>query len=158
MKYRYLEGIAISDCAFEAFGKNEKELLENAASAVFGEMAKTKKVPLKLKRKIVVSGEGLEMRLYNFLAEIILLKDTENMVFGKIVVKIGAEKNNSGLKGKKLLAKGKKERKATAFLWGEKVAKLNDKIIRRDVKAVTFHKFKVEKTKNGWKAMVVLDI
>lgn len=143
MKYRILENVAISDCAFEAFGKNEKELFENAAMAVLEEMAKTSKVPLKLKRKITVFGESLELLLYNFLAEIILLKDTENMVFGKIAAKI---------------AKGKKGLKATATLWGEKVEKLGNKSIRRDVKAVTWHLFKIEKNKTGFKATVVLDI
>ncbi len=155
MKYRFLENAAISDCAFAAFGKNEKELFENAAMAVFGEMAATKKVPKKLKKKIAVSGENLEMLLYNFLAEIVFLKDTENMVFGKIEVKIEKKKKQTKTKG---LLKPKKEWKAIATLWGEKVAKLNDKIIRRDVKAVTWHLFKIEKKPKGFKATVVLDI
>lgn len=155
MKYRYLEGVTVSDCAFEAIGKNEKELLENSALAVFEEMAATKKVPLKLKRKIAVSGNDLEMLLYNFLAEIILLKDTENMVFGKIAVKIEKQKKHGKTKE---LSKPKREWKATAFLWGEKVEKLGNTIIRRDVKAVTWHLFKIEQNKNGFKATVVLDI
>jgi SHS2 domain-containing protein len=174
MKYRYLANVAISDCAFEAFGKNERELLENSAEAIFGEMAVTKKVPLRLKKKIVVFGDSLERVLYNFLAEIILLKDKENMVFGKITVRIKRKKNNSdsGAIEKKSKGKnesgagtGKKETKnengnwnASALLWGEKVERLDNKTIRRDVKAVTWHLFRVERKGKRLKATVVLDI
>jgi SHS2 domain-containing protein len=165
MKYRYLDGIAVSDCAFEAFGKSEKELFENSARAVLEEMAQTKKVPLKRKKKAKATAESLEMLLYNFLAEIILLKDKENMVFGKIAATIKKKKKKSDSQRKKKAIERKKgtgARKirwtATATLWGEKVSKLDETIIRRDVKAVTFHRFKIAKIKHGLKATVVLDI
>ena len=143
MKYRVLKDIAISDAAFEAFGKTEKELFENAALAVFEEMAETKKLQNKTRKEFLVKAENLELLLYNFLSEMVALKDEKGIVFGKIRV---------------IVKKEKKGWKATTTVWGDKVEKLNEKIIRRDVKAVTFHLFKVEKTKQGWKATVVLDI
>ena len=76
--------------------------------------------------------------LYNFLSEIVYIKDTKQLVFQKAKVKI-------------------KDFKLEATLYCDKID-YNTQELRNDVKAITLHRFKLEKTKEGYKAMIVLDI
>ena len=148
VKFRFLDNVAIADTAFEAFGKNENELFENAATALFEEMVDTRKVSEKIKKKIKLRNENLENLLYDFLSELIYIKDVDGVVFGEFKVKIRS-------------AKDKKTRNAIydldADCSGEKID-YSKKEFRNDVKAVTLHLFKIEKTKKGHKVTVVLDI
>jgi|SRR3989338_9111190 len=148
VKFRFLDNVAIADTAFEAFGKNENELFENAATALFEEMVDTRKVSAKIKKKIKLRNENLENLLYDFLSELIYIKDVDGVVFGEFKVKIRS-------------AKDKKTRNAIydldADCSGEKID-YSKKEFRNDVKAVTLHLFKIEKTKKGHKVTVVLDI
>ena len=143
MKFRSLEGATVSDAAFEAFGKTKKQLFENAALATFEEMADTKKLRCTIQKKIAVHGADLEHALYQFLAEIIARKDSESLVFAKSRAKI--EKNKKGFL-------------VRAVLFGDPAENLSGRILRKDVKAVTWHLFKIEKNKKGFKATVALDI
>ncbi|MBU0636164.1 archease [Candidatus Micrarchaeota archaeon] len=143
MKFKLLEDVAIADSAFEAYGKTEKELFENAGLALFEAMADTKKLKCTTKKTIVVSGENQEMLLYNFLSELVYLKDKSHMVFCKCSVK---------------LSKTKKEQNVTAGVWCAPVKKLDFQTIRNDVKAITFHLFGIEKNQEGYKATIVLDV
>ena len=147
-RFRFLDNVAIADTAFEAFGKNENELFANAATALFEEMVDTKKVAAKVKKRIKLKNENLENLLYDFLSELIYIKDVDGVVFGEFKVKIRS-------------AKDKKTRNAIydldADCSGEKID-YSKKEFRNDVKAVTLHLFKIEKTKKGHKVTVVLDI
>lgn len=143
MKYRFLEDIALADTAFEAFGRNEKELFENSALAVSEVMAETKKVKPKKSKKIELKAETLEQLLHNWLEELVFLKDAEEMVFCKFSAKIE-------IAGKKFVLNAK------AF--GQKIPELNEKILKTDVKAVTWHQFGIQKTKKGFTARVILDV
>lgn len=143
MKYRFLEEIALADTAFEAFGKTEKELFENSALALAEVMAETKKVKPKKSKKIELKAETLEQLLHDWLEELVFLKDEQEIVFCKFQAKIQkkAEKYFLG---------------ATVF--GQKISELNEKILKTDVKAVTWHQFGIQKTKKGFTARVVLDV
>lgn len=138
MGYKFLEDIAIADIAFEATGKDLDELFESAASAVESSMANIKKIKPKIKREINLSKETTEELLFDFLNELVYLKDAELLLFSKFSVQI---------KGKKLKAE----------VFGDKIdTKIHE--LDNDVKAVTLHGFKVEKTKDGWKTKVILDV
>ena len=150
-RFRFLDNVAIADTAFEAFGKNENELFENAATALFEEMVDTKKVASKVNKKIRLRNENLENLLYDFLSELIYVKDVDGMVFGKFKVKI---KMSSAIKTKKLK---KNIYFLDALCSGEKID-YSKKEFRNDVKAVTMHLFKIEKKGRKMKATVVLDI
>ena len=156
MKFRFLDNVAIADTAFEAFGRNENELFENCATALFEEMVDTKKVAGKVKKRIKLKNENLENLLYDFLSELIYVKDVQGVVFGKFRVKIDkpdAKKIKKGPHGKT-----KKEFYVLdSVCWGEKID-YKKKEFRNDVKAVTMHLFKIEKSGKKMKATVVLDI
>lgn len=143
MPYRFLEEKSIADIAFEATGKNLRELLESAAFAVTSTMIKDlSMIDGKVKKKIIVEAENSEMIVYKFLQHLVFLKDAEQLLFNKFEIDI-VPKN----KGWKL----------NVIAYGEKLnPEKHD--LQTDVKAVTMHNFEVKETGDGWKAAVVLDI
>ena len=143
MPYKFLEDIAIADVAFEASGKNLEELFESAGLAVTNTMVKDlKSVKQRVMKDIEVNADTIEMLLFNFLQEIIFYKDAELLLFNKFQISID-EKN--------------KKWKLKAKASGEKLNMKKHELLV-DVKAVSLHNFKVEKTKEGWKADVILDV
>ena len=141
-KYKILEDIAIADIAIEAYGKNLDELFGNSALAIFEESADIKKIDAKEKKTIKLSAKNAEDLLFDFLSEILFLKDTYSMIFRKSSIKISKKTDGYSI---------------NAELFGEKIdAKKHE--LRNDIKAITLHMFSVEKTKEGYKALVVVDV
>ncbi|MGB2697408.1 MAG: archease [Candidatus Zixiibacteriota bacterium] len=140
-KFRFLEDVAIADVAFLAEGKTLEELFATCARATFEVMANTKKVEPKEVLKIELKHNELDKLLFDWLAELIYLKDAKEMFFGKFDLKI--EKKN------KYILSGQ--------VFGEKIDYKKHKV-KVDVKAVTLHLFEVKKLRNNWRAKVVLDI
>ncbi len=141
MPYRYLENIATGDAAFEADSRNIEELFRDAAVATFEVMADTKSVSPRIIKEIELKNESLDGLLFDWLSELVYLKDTDAMLFSRFDVTI--KKND---------------------VYGLKAKAAGDTIdpkkhtLRSDVKAVTYHMFEVKKTGNNWKARVILDI
>ena len=144
MKFRILDKIAVADIAFEAFGKNENELFENAAFALFEIMANTKKLKGVKKILVKLSSDSLEGLMYDWLSELVFLKDTKSVVFGQFVVKVSKKKEKFFLNAK---------------VSAEKIDyKKNRVLLRNDVKAITKHLFEIKKTKKGFSVLVIPDI
>jgi SHS2 domain-containing protein len=139
-KYKFLENVAIADSAFEAQGENIEDLFQTCAQATFEVMADTSTIEPKLKETVELVGENLEELLFDWLAELIYLKDSKSMLFGKFEVKIEQDD------GYKLFA----------TVWGEPADQKKHKV-RVDVKAVTYHLLEVKQVDNMWTAKVVLD-
>lgn len=139
MKYKYLEHTA--DVLFEAYGKNLPELFTNAGLATEEIMVEFTSLKETEKKEIKVKGTSVEDLLFNFLEELIFLKDAELLLFKKFQITI----------------EEKKEFTLKAVGVGEKINP-KKQIMGRDVKAVTMHQFEVKKEKNKWKARVILDI
>ncbi len=139
MPYKFIEDIAIADIAFEATGKDLNELFQSAAQAVIESMANTKTVKPAIKKEIEKKAKDIETLLFEFLEEIVYLKDKDAMVFHDVKVKVD-----------------EKEISLKATLTGDEI-KPAEQELHQDVKAVTMHQYKVEKNKE-WKARVVLDI
>ena len=74
-KYRFLEDVAIADIAFEAYGKNLNELFENAALAIFELSADVETIDAVKKVEFELENKKLDNLLYDFLSEILFLKD-----------------------------------------------------------------------------------
>ena len=140
-KYKFLEDVAIADIAYEAYGKNLNELFENAAFAIFELSADVKTIDAKNKLEVKLENEKIDNLLYDFLSEILFLKDSKYMVFKKVKVNI-AENKKYELK---------------SILEGDAINPEKQQL-ENDIKAVTMHMFKVERKKNNWKATIVLDI
>lgn len=140
-RYNFLEDVAIADIAYEAYGKDLNELFENAALAIFELSADLKTIDAKESVVIELENEKIDSLLYDFLSEILFLKDSKYMVFKKASVEIKENKKH-GLK---------------AVLQGESINPEKQRL-ENDIKAVTMHMFEVKKEKNNWKATVVVDI
>ena len=139
MRYKFLDHTA--DVMFEAYGKNLNEVFENAALAVFEVQCDLNLVKNKVKKKIKLKNENVEDLLFDFLGELIYLKDAKYVVFSKFKISV-KEKNGFELE-------------AVAF--GEKINPEKHGL-KTDVKAITLHEFFLKKIRNGWKCRVVLDI
>jgi SHS2 domain-containing protein len=141
MPYRFLENVAVADTAFEATGRTLSEMFESAALAVTRTMVKNvDSVEKKVKKEFSVKAEDIEMLLFKFLQEVIYYKDARRLLFSKFLVKFNNERKN-----------------LTCIAEGEELDMNKHRLIV-DVKAVTLHRFEVEKTKEGWRCQVILDI
>jgi len=94
MKYKFLEDIAIADIAYEAYGKNLNELFANAALAVSDTMVDLNTVEHHETKIIEIKEKQIDLLLFDFLAEIIFVKDTESLLLNKFDVKIEKNKIN----------------------------------------------------------------
>jgi len=140
MKYKFLEHTA--DVMFEAYGKSLNEVFRNAALAVFEVQCDLKKIKPKIKKKIKLKNNSAGDLLFDFLEELIYLKDAKYMLFGKFDVKITQKNFKYNLE---------------SFVTGEKINPDKHEL-KTDVKAITLHEFFLNKVKNGWKCRVILDI
>ncbi len=141
MPYRFLEDIATGDAAFEAEGRTLEELFREAAVATFEVMVDTKGVEPRITREVEMKNEAVDGLLFDWLSELVYLKDAEAVLFSKFNVNI--KKNDAY------------ELKANAS--GENINQQKHDL-RSDVKAVTYHMFEVKKTGENWTARVILDI
>ncbi|HLC61016.1 MAG TPA: archease [Candidatus Nanoarchaeia archaeon] len=143
-KYKFLEDIALADIAYESYGKDLNEVFENSALAIFELSADIKTIEPKKKIGIKLEHEKLDNLLYDFLSEILFLKDSKYMVFKNVKVKIHEDNKNK-----------KFELKST--LEGDTINSEKQQL-ENDIKAITMHMFELKKTKNGYKARIVVDI
>ena len=137
MPYKQLEHTA--DRMFVVTAKTLEKLLLDAATALIKTLANTRTVKPKLKKKVKIQGKNEEELLFNVLEEIIFLKDSDAIVFRKV----------ENLKIKK--------NEVSFTLIGDNINKETQKL-GNDVKAITMHKFQLEKTKTGYKAVFIIDI
>jgi protein archease len=143
MPYTYLEEIGTADIAFEATGRDLPELFSAAADATTNVMIDNiDAIQPRKARRIELSSDQLDMLLFDFLQELIFLKDAERLLLHMRDVQIDERDENYFLK-------------ATAEGEPLDVERHHQ---RADVKAVTLHGFSVERTEGGWKARVLLDI
>ena len=141
MPYRFLEDIATGDAAFEAEGRTLEELFREAAVATFEIMVDTKGVEEKIIREVELKNEAVDGLLFDWLSELVYLKDAGAVLFSKFNVNI---KKNDAYELK-------------ARVSGENINQQKH-FLRSDVKAVTYHMFEVKKTEENWTARVILDI
>ena len=85
MKYKFLDKI-MSDVMFEAYGKDLKELFQNAAEALFSVICKIKKVKPKAAERFEIKADNLEDLMMNWLQALIAIVDTEQKFFSTFEV------------------------------------------------------------------------
>jgi len=143
MPYKYLEEIGTADIAFEATGRHLPELFSDAADATMNVMIDNlEAVEFRETRQIELSNDQIDMLLFDFLQELIYLKDAERLLLRVRDLQI-------------------EKREGMYFLETKAGGETLDEVRhhqRADVKAVTLHGFSVEKQERGWNARVLLDI
>jgi SHS2 domain-containing protein len=129
-----------ADVGIIAYGRDFRELLENAALGMFSLMAELETVEPKEQRKVTaeVPVPDKELLLLKWLKELLYLKEMERFVPRKALV---AEVEDSRVLG---------------IVEGER---LNDKIVLlHHIKAVTHHMVRIEEVDGWMKAQIVFDV
>jgi SHS2 domain-containing protein len=140
-RYEFLEDVALADCAVEIEGQSLDDLFETAAAAIARLMVDPATLAITVDRRIVLEAQELDMLLYDWLSEMIFLKDRDSQVFPNARVRVsgqGPYRLTADVRG------GPIDRERTA--------------LGADPKAVTFHQFALEPITGGWRARVVIDI
>jgi len=141
--YRYLEGIATADVAFEAWGATPEETFLAAADATLNTMVEEiGTVAPREGRVFSLAAESLDLLLFELLQELVYHKDAERLLLRVRDLRI--EETGSGYR-------------LHANAVGETIDRGRHPLLA-DVKAVTLHRLSVEKTPSGWRAVVVLDV
>ncbi len=138
--YKFLPDIALADIAFEASATTPGGLFEDSAKALTEVMVDRKTIVPKLKREIELSSDTPDTLLYDFLTELIILKDVDSLLFKDYKVSLDAKRTSM---------------KCT--MKGEQINRRRH-ALRNDVKAVTMHMFGIRRAAKKWVATVVLDI
>jgi SHS2 domain-containing protein len=143
MPFEYIDDVAIADVAFQAWGGTAEELFVDAAEAVMNVMvADLDTIAPRQHRLITVTAADHEMLLFELLQELIFYKDAEQLLLRVTAVRISGAAEGLALEAAaagEILDPGKHD-------------------LGVDVKAVTLHRYKVERNDRGWQAMVILDI
>jgi SHS2 domain-containing protein len=143
MPYEFLDDVAIADVEFRAWGEDLPKVFTAAAEATLNVMVHDlNTVEPREQRSIVLENEALDMLLFDLLQELIYYKDAENLLLRISDIDIEEE---SGLY------------RLRANATGEPLDPIRHEQ-GVDVKAVTLHRFSLEKTENGWQAYTILDI
>ena len=129
-----------ADIKFRAYGQTPEQMLENAATALFGSMTDLSKVQVKKTWKTELKSPDLEQLTYSWLSEIVFLFETESAVFSTFKVKLDQ----------------KEDWTLEAEIGGERLD-LKRHAFDNEVKAVTLHEFRVKKNE-VWCVQAVLDV
>jgi SHS2 domain-containing protein len=140
-RHEILEGVAVADCAMQVEGDDLDDLFATAATAVAELMVDPTTVPLTVERRVTLTAPALDLLLYDWLSELIYLKDSEQLVFPVAHVEV---RRDSPCRLEARMSGGVIDRERTG--------------LRADPKAVTLHQFTVEPRARGWRARVVIDI
>ncbi|MEM3796390.1 MAG: archease [Archaeoglobaceae archaeon] len=134
MKYRFIDHTA--DIAFEVYGKDLAELLENSAYAFYDAFIYTEKLKGSKQKVVEVEAEDEDLLLYRWLNELLFLFETEFFAGKDVKVEVSDS-----------VAKG--------IIVGGRFTRSDVKV---EPKAITMHKFGIRKEKDHLVAFVVVDI
>ena len=138
-KFEFVD-ITTADVAFVAYGKDLNELFSNAALAMFELMINTKEIKPTISKKIKLKGNDIQSLMFNWLNELLVYVDGENLAFSSFEVRVDDKKF-----------------RLEAECKGEKMNPKKHEV-KTEIKAATYHKLEIKKEKNFWKAQVILDI
>ncbi|MCG3227494.1 MAG: archease [Candidatus Heimdallarchaeota archaeon] len=140
-KYNILTEEVKSDFAFEVYSDTLSELFRGAGIAMMEAMVEVSKIVIKRTWNIEVKSESLELLLYDFLSELVYLKDVDVALFKDYEIEINENKEYS----------------LSCKAHGAEIDYEND-VLLTDVKAVTMYKFLVEEREKDWYCHIILDL
>ena len=137
MRYRFIDHTA--DVAFEVYGSDLKELIENATLAFYDAFVFLDKLEITETKEIEVEADSADYLLFNWLNELLFLFETEFFAGKEVDVNVSED---GVLKAKGTIRGGR----------------IRPELVKTEPKAITFHKFRVERREDGWYAFVIVDI
>ncbi|MDP2907672.1 MAG: archease [Nanoarchaeota archaeon] len=135
--YELIEHTA--DIGIRVKGNDLKELFRNAAAAMFDIIAEKKEPEIKKQAEIKIEqkADDLEELFVNWLNELLSLSATKELIFSDFQIN---KINKNTLQ---------------AIAIGEDIKNYR---VNTEVKAATYHQLKLEQTKTGWQAELILDV
>lgn len=133
--FEFLEHTA--DLRLKIFGQDLRELFCHAAAALAGVAAEKIPAPecINIKEKIEITAPNTEAMLVDFLNEILARMQINRAVYPKVkILELDSQRIKAEILG------GTVER------------------FKEDIKAVTYHGAKIEKTANGYEVSVLFDV
>jgi SHS2 domain-containing protein len=124
-----------SDIGIEAFGKDQKELFENAAFGMMDMMFELSDAKPQNTFTVKVTGDDTQSLLIAWLSELLYLCDSKHVALSSFKI--------SEFTDKELEAK----------VFGGKIIKIN-----RFIKAATYSQLEIKKEKDHWKARIIFDV
>ena len=140
-RYTFLDDVALADCAMDIEGRSLDDVFETAAAALARLMVDPATLAITVERTVSLEAPEVDMLLYDWLSEMIFLKDRDSQVFPHARVRVGGD-------GPYRLA---------AEIQGGTIEP-GRTALGADPKAVTFHQFALQPVDGGWRARVVIDI
>ena len=140
MSFKIIEEIVSGDFVFQAAGETIEELFESCAQACFSAMTELSGVDAGIDYTVNITAESIDDLLFNYLAELIYLKDTEKIFLSKFDIKINID-----------------DVSLNSVAWGERID-YNKHVIKTDVKAVTYYDLHVEQIGDEFRVRVILDL
>ena len=135
MPYEFLDDGVTSDVTFHAWGASLEELFSAAADATLNVMVRSVESVRPLEtRSASVEADALDLLLMRFLDELIYRKDVEELLLRAKELHVDTERN-----------------RVQTVLTGERIDPKRHELVA-DVKAVTLHDLRVERTETGWDA------
>ncbi len=138
MPFEFLDHTA--DVLVEVRANTLEELLAESGRALFAAMLDLDRVNPVVQAYFTVSGRNEEELLYNFLEELLVYKDADVMAFSRFDVQLR--------RGDGLIADVTAE--------GERIRPEHNP--RADVKAISWHDFRVWRDEIGWHARILFDV
>ncbi len=134
-----------ADVGFLAYGATLPELFTNAAAALLALACEVGAIEEREQRELEATGADLEALLFAWLAEVLAVADAEGLAFRRVELRSLSEPGESGQGRVRGMARGEKFDKARHRAGTY-------------IKAVTFHQFRIDRTADGWRARVYLDV
>lgn len=138
--YRLLPNIALADIAFRASAGSPGSLFETCARALTDVMVDRRGLRGTVTRELSIKAEGMDGLLYDFLTQLIVVKDVDSLLFKTFAITLSRDGNSLG-----------------CVMRGETIDR-DRHLLRNDVKAVTMYMFGVKRVRRRWSATIVLDI
>ena len=127
------------DIGVRVFGKNHRDLFQNAFKAFFATLTEPEGIKPSQKKMIRVTNEGWERLLVSWLSEYLYLFETDQWLFRECEIQ-SLNKNQ-----------------VQAIGWGEKFNPERHRI-KTEIKAVTYHQLSIQKKDDLWETKIILDI
>jgi len=136
---RYEQFPHTADIGIRVYGSDLKELFENAAFAMFDVIADLEGLEGSIEQDIELNAPNHEELLVSWLDELLYNFYTKQIIFFKFdIIELTEDRI-----------------KAKAF--GRPVGS-NRNRLKAEIKAITYHDLKIEKTDDGFKVEIVLDV
>lgn len=139
--YKYLDDVALADAAFEVAADDWGSLFSGATEALSAVMVDLDGLEMVREHPLEIRAPTVEELLYDWLSEIVYLKDTEGLLVRSAEVRV-----THGI-----------DWEAIGILHGDTL-NVNRHVLGQDVKAVTYHLFEVQGEAGEYRAKIVLDI